>query len=151
MPPLVVRRSWPSTVPKAYVLQVASEGANARALTSLPISGPLADQNGIKALKKAVLFQRLSVPAIKMSSLDGHFSNRLTNGAPVLSMPSSAVRKVKPPSVVRPMVRFCSEMAQCVSGWLEEMALSVPSPKKTQRQTLGQILGRPVHSSVPLS
>ena len=70
-----------------------------------PSPSQLDDQDALVPEKKFVDFQRLFVPAIMTSSLDGHFSNRAMKGTPVLLIPVSAVKK-SAPFFVRKMLRF---------------------------------------------
>src|SRR5437867_3718007 len=94
-----------------------------------PISGPLENQVLVTALKKLVHFHKLSVPAMKMSSPDGHFSKRATKGtASFGSMPERAGLTWLPPSVVQKIASDCADIAQSVSGLLDEMAFAAPSP-----------------------
>src|SRR2546425_5014619 len=96
--------SWPVRVPKANVLQVESEAAKASALIRFRpgASGSVrtADQDGFgSALKKSVLRQRRVVPAIRTSSLAGHFSKRAMNGT-LSSAGTGGIASVERPSFI---------------------------------------------------
>jgi hypothetical protein len=105
----VVSRRAPAAVPNAYVLQVTSEGAKARAeIPAVKFPLRLSDHDGAIPLKKLLVRHILSVPAIKTSSLARHFSNREIKGALVLSSDSGvfALVKVAPPLMVLLIPRF---------------------------------------------
>src|SRR5438552_1009841 len=111
-----------------------------------PISGPFEVHDGLGALKKLTVFQRLLVPAMKTSSSVGHFSKRAMNGLPSLSIPASATVNDCPPFVVLNTNSSWAEIAQSVSGRLKDTAFEAPSPTKSESHE-----STPFHFAVALS